>query len=199
MPEAPAVRAVVFDLDGVIRHFDPAATADIERRHRLDPGTLAAHAFADPWLGQVTTGRISRAAWIDAIATRIGDAAFEWGRLIPAVDPAVLELVDELRALGLVTAILTNGTDTIAAELAGLGIADRFDHVFNSAGIGYAKPDVRAFAHVVSATGIEAAATFFTDDSMGKLAGADAFGMTTHHFQGADGLRDVLRTHGIAV
>lgn len=29
------IRAVLFDLDGVVRHFDPAHVASIERRHAL--------------------------------------------------------------------------------------------------------------------------------------------------------------------
>ena len=50
------------------------------------------------------------------------------------------------------------------AEIAALGIADRFDAIFNSADIGFVKPDVRAFEHVRHALGVAAVQVFFTDD-----------------------------------
>lgn len=51
------VRVVLFDLDGVIRHFDPKYVADIELRHGLAAGTLEGFAFAKPLIGEVTAGR----------------------------------------------------------------------------------------------------------------------------------------------
>ncbi|MEE1651384.1 HAD hydrolase-like protein [Brachybacterium sp. J144] len=69
------------------------------------------------------------------------------------------------------TGILTNGTDTIPAEVAGLGLTSHFDPIFNSAAIGYIKPDVRVFLHVLEQLGLGAPEVFFTDDSEGKLHG----------------------------
>lgn len=193
------IRAVVFDLDGVIRHFDPEATADIERRHALALGTLLDAAFADPGLSDVTTGRITREVWINGIGESVGapDAAIEWGGWPPQVDRQMLALCDELRANGLTVAVLTNGTDTIPAEVAEQGIACRVDHVFNTAEIGHAKPDPRAFRHVLDALGLPGEAVFFTDDSPSKLAGAVEVGMATHAFVGRDDLRQELGARGI--
>jgi putative hydrolase of the HAD superfamily len=111
----------------------------------------------------------------------------------------VLAIADALRAAGIRTAILTNGTDTIPAEAAELGLTAHFDAIFNSAEIGWAKPDARAFRHVLDALGLEASEVFFTDDSAGKLAGAEEVGMMTHHFVSAEGLRDALREAGLEV
>ena len=193
------IRAVLFDLDGVIRHFDPEATADIERRHALELGALLDTAFAEPGITDVTTGRITRAAWITGIGETLGapDAAAEWGGRPPRVDPEVLTLADELRARGRTVAVLTNGTDTIPAEVADQGIACRVDHVFNSADIGHAKPDARAFTHVLDALGLTGPEVFFTDDSPPKLAGAVEVGMRTHAFVGVPELRAALGEHGV--
>lgn len=189
-----AIRAVLLDLDGVIRHFDPDHVAAIERRHGLTPGSIEAFAFSSPMIERVTTGRIRRADWIAAIADRIGNesAATAWGAQPFTADPEVLALVDDLRAAGFVVAVLTNGTDTVRHELEHIGITDRFDAVFNSAEIGHAKPDVRAFQHVLDALGLSGPEVFFTDDSAGKLTGARALGMHTHHFAGMSGLRTAL-------
>ncbi|MGH3703110.1 MAG: HAD-IA family hydrolase [Agromyces sp.] len=192
---------MLFDLDGVIRHFDPDHLVDIERRHGLDVGTIAGIAFATPLIEEVTTGRITRAEWVRHISVSAGSApaAEEWGVQPSVVDEAMLELSDELRSMGLTTAVLTNGTDTIPAEIAALGIADRFDAIFNSADIGYVKPDVRAFEHVLDALGVTSAEVFFTDDTASKLVGADRLSMRTHLFDGVDGLRDQLRAAGVGV
>lgn len=126
-------------------------------------------------------------------------AAEEWGVQPAVVDEDVLELSDEVRRLGLRTAVLTNGTDTIPAEIAALGIASRFDAIFNSADIGFVKPDVRAFEHVLDALGVTAAEVFFTDDFASKLAGADSLSMRTHLFESVDDLREHLIAAGVEV
>ena len=190
----PPIRAVLFDLDGVVRHFDPENVASIERAHELEPGSIEAIAFAPHHLEQVTTGRISRREWVERIGVELGNpaAAEAWGSQPFHVDEEVLDLVDELRANGIHTAILTNGTDTIPAEVASITLGPHFEAVFNSAEIGWTKPDVRAFQHVLDAMQLAPHEVFFTDDSVGKLAGADTLGMPTHHFRGVGGLREAL-------
>lgn len=195
----PPIRAVLFDLDGVVRHFDPENVARIERGHDLTPGAIEAIAFAPELIAQVTTGRMSRGAWVDRIGSDLGnaEAAEAWGSQPFHVDEDVLELVDELRAHGIRSAILTNGTDTIPVEAASMNLSRHFEAVFNSAEIGWTKPDERAFQYVLDALKLAPAEVFFTDDSVSKLAGAFSLGMSTHHYCGIDGLRDSLGAGGV--
>ncbi len=88
------IRAVLFDLDGVIRHFDPRHVTAIERRHGIDPGAISDVAFAPPLIERVTTGRMSRREWIAQIGAELGneDAAAEWGRHPSEIDQAIVEL-----------------------------------------------------------------------------------------------------------
>ncbi|KHO22094.1 HAD-IA family hydrolase [Mycolicibacterium setense] len=191
--------AAVFDLDGVIRHFGVDDVVDIERRHHLDEGALQEVAFSQPLLSKVTTGQMTRDEWVHQIGEQIGNAtaAAEWSRLTPSIDTDILRLVDELRSIGLITAILTNGTNTIAAELADSGIDAHFDEVFNSADIGHAKPDSRVFRHVLDALGREPTEVFFTDDAASKLEGAQSVGLVTHLFSGVAELRSALTEAGV--
>lgn len=188
------IRAVLFDLDGVIRHFDH--DPGLEARYGLDDGAIARTAFTAALLDEVTTGRITRTEWIARIGDAIGApaAAAEWGRSPFHVDPDLLRLADDLRARGIRTAILTNGTDTIAEELRGTGVDEHFDPIVNSADIGCAKPDPSAFRHVLDALALPADEVFFTDDSPSKLRGADEVGMITHHFTGVGTLRRTLES-----
>ncbi|MFC4140366.1 MULTISPECIES: HAD family phosphatase [unclassified Microbacterium] len=195
------ITTVLFDLDGVIRHFDPEVTAEIERRHGIESGTLMETAFAGTAAEELTIGRLRRDEWIAGIGASLGcpAAAEEWGAQRAHLDEDVLALAAELRGRGIRAAILTNGTDGIPAEIDALGLADSFDPIFNSAEIGHAKPDARVFAHVVHALGCTPEEILFTDDTATNVAGAIAAGMRAHHFTDAAGLRRALRTHAIAV
>lgn len=193
------IRAVVFDLDGVLRHFDPALVAEIEQRHGLASGSIHTAAFEPALLAAVTTGAITREEWMLRVGAQLQNpaAAAEWAAHPSVPDERMLALSDRLRASGIRTAVLTNGTDTIPDELRELGIDTRVDAVFNSAEIGVAKPDVRVFQHVLDALALSPHEMFFTDDSASKLAGAEDLGISTHHFTGIDGLRDALRANGV--
>lgn len=70
-----------------------------------------------------------------------------------------------------IVAILTNGTEAIPTEVKAQGIQQHIDYVFNSATIGYIKPDQRVFQHVIDALGLEGYENFFTDDSSTNLGG----------------------------
>lgn len=162
---------------------------------------LARAAFSQPLLTAVTTGRLTRDEWVLEIGERLGNvaAAAEWARMVPTVDRHVLDLSDELRGRGLITAVLTNGTNTIAAEVAASGIDRHFDAIFNSADIGYAKPDVRAFRHVLDALDRQPVEVFITDDTASKLDGARTLGLTCHLFTEIAELRNAVAQAGVQV
>lgn len=195
------INTVLFDLDGVVRHFGMDDVAEIEQRHLLGEGVLSRAAFSPALLTAVTTGAITRDEWVRAIGERVGNAAAasEWSSLTPTVDAEVLDLADGLRDQGLTTAVLTNGTNTTAAEVAACGIDQHFDTIFNSADIGYVKPDVRAFSHVLRALERAPAEVFVIDDTESKLDGARTLGMATHLFTGITELRNALRMAGIEI
>ncbi|UPL10318.1 HAD family hydrolase [Microbacterium sufflavum] len=193
------IRAVLFDLDGVIRHFDH--DPGLEARYTLPDGTIARTAFAAPLIDAVTTGRLTREEWITRVGEMIGSApaAREWGRTPFAADLDMLALVDGLRSRGVTCAILTNGTDTITAELRDSGIGKHFDRVFNSAEIGHAKPDIRAFRHVAAVLSVPPEEILFIDDSPSKLRGAQDLGMSTHAFTSVTAVRTALTDAGLPV
>ncbi len=183
------ISTILLDLDGVIRHFDPDHVAGVERRHGLPPGSLVAAAFVPELLNQAITGRITRAEWFGHVGQAVSclAAAEEWlaarGEAERGeIDWELIKLVDQLRASGITVAILTNGTDTIPQEMKELGLPQHFDGIFNSAQIGFAKPDRRVFEVVCRSLDVQPATVFFTDDTPSKLAGAKEIGMTTRTF-----------------
>ena len=192
---------MLLDLDGVIRHFDRERADSVEERHGLQPGILHGTAFEAELLRQVVTGLLSRRDWVREVGVRVGNsaAALECFDDIGVVDDHMLAEVDALRSGGVVVAVLTNGTDTIPAEMEALGLVARFDEVFNSAELGVAKPDPRIFEAVCSRLDVAPTEVFFTDDSVSNLIGAREVGMTAHLFEGVELFRQQLAMAGFTV
>jgi streptomycin 6-kinase len=189
-----AIGTVLLDLDGVIRHFDPDHVRHVERRHGLPPDSLTDAAFEPSLLHLVTTGRIPRSEWTNRIGQATGstDAASEWLAATGTIDAAVMADIARMRHAGLTVAVLTNGTDTTIAELDELGITESFDAVFNSAVIGFAKPDRRAFEHVCHELHLSPSEVLFVDDSLPNVIAATELGMTAiHHVDAASWLTTI--------
>ena len=186
--------ALVLDLDGVIRHFDPADVGDVERRHGLEAGSLLRTAFEPELLVPATTGELSRPEWAAAVGDRLGapQAAAEWESLGATVDWEVIEIVRLLRAAGTPVAVLTNGTSGIAEELQQLGIADEFDTVFNSYDIGFAKPDHRVFHHVLDRLRVPPHEMCYLDDTLGHVTSALELRIDARHYSGIATLKDAI-------
>lgn len=75
MPEESprfTVRAIVFDLDGVIREWNVEETHAIESRFELPIGAIRGVAFEKSWNRDVVTGVISDEQWRATIASHLG-------------------------------------------------------------------------------------------------------------------------------
>lgn len=177
-------KCFVFDLDGVIRHWDPAIVRDAEARNGLPAGELLGTAFEPELLLSVITGEISDAAWrsrtTEILAAKYPDsqpaqAVADWSGPVGEVIVGAREAIDSVRSVGKV-ALLTNATDRLRPDLEALGLIDSFDHIFNSSEIGYAKPDPRVFAHVEQTLEATPADVVFIDDSATNVAAAASRG-----------------------
>jgi putative hydrolase of the HAD superfamily len=193
------IEAVVFDLDGVVRHWDPEVNATIERRHGLAPGALIDAAFAPDLGPAAVTGALDYETWAARIGERIDcpAAVAEWGRFRGHVDRDTLELVDAVRATGCVVGLLSNATTRLEEDLAVLGIADRFDPIFNTARLGVAKPDPAVYRLVVEALAVPAERIVFTDDTPSWADAASAVGLVGIPFTGVGHLREELTRLGL--
>jgi len=201
MPGKPAVRAVIFDLDGVVRHWDAAVMRGAEADAGLPSGALSTAVLGDAALLRLAiTGGIDDAEWRRRIATGLtglfgaaGALAVEqWSASCGAVVPDVLELVRWTRARARAS-LLSNATSRLGDDLAALGLHDEFDDVFNTSALGVAKPDPAVFAAVGRALQLEAADCVLVDDSKANVEGAQSCGMRAHLFTSAPQLDCFLR------
>ncbi|GGJ76578.1 hypothetical protein GCM10010123_03230 [Pilimelia anulata] len=193
MRRSPAT-ALLIDLDGVVRRYDPAVAADLAARYGLDPHALRAEALRPAYRVPAILGRHDPARWradvAAALAERVGgaDAAAalvaEWAADRGAVDPAARELVAGVRAAGRPVALVAAATAELPAELAALGLAGAFDAVLNSADLGAAPPAPDFLAAACAAVGAAPADCLLVAADERAVRGARAQGLAAYRWAG---------------
>ena len=195
-----AIKVVLTDFDGVIRHWPSAVTASIEDRHGLPRGSLAKTAFDPSILHDAITGRMTDAEWRNEVARRLeaetgaatarsAVAAWSTGRGI--VDQAALRVLQTVRsaaALGLVT----NATTRLDDDLARLGLTDAFDFVVNSSAVGCAKPSRCFYEHAAGQCDCDSGAVLFVDDRPENVDAATGFGFHGHLYRDPETLERLI-------
>jgi putative hydrolase of the HAD superfamily len=185
-PRRERPSALLVDLDGVLRRWDPAFTAAVEERYGLAPGALLTAALEPDRLRPVVTGRVSRAEWLAGIGEAVGsaEAVAEWMTFRGTVDPEVLGFIRQVRTAGLPVALATNATDAERDDLAALGLTDELDAVVNSAELGVAKPAPEFYAAACAAVRVPPRGCLLVDDTDRNVRGARAAGLAAHRWTG---------------
>jgi putative hydrolase of the HAD superfamily len=194
------ISLVLFDMEGVLTHYDRAARADHlaattgrspeQVRHAIWGSGLEARADAgeisdDEYLselGQLLGCHVGRADWL---ASRRA-----------SITPNAESLALAARLAGHYSiAILTNNCRLVTDHIAYLNppVAQLFgQHVYPSAAFGATKPAAQAYLGCISQLGCDAARTLFIDDTEGNVQGAIDAGLLGYRFVGADALREEL-------
>lgn len=185
-----ALRAVIFDVGGVLTHEDPIERL-VERWHRrsgIDAELLSqAVAAVDPRAAE--TGALSEREFTTGLARRFdltaGQAA-EW--MADMWDWYCGDSNEVMRAYArslqpaYVTAILSNSFDGARGEEARrFQFEQDFDPIMYSHEVGLAKPNPRVFEHTLLTIGCEPADAAFVDDRIENVDAAAALGVRAIH------------------
>ena len=194
-------KAVLCDIDGVLRHWPPVD--DLELAHSLPLGTLAATAFVPDRLIPAITGRITDEQWRASIETAIAGACGSpatarsfvaaWSDQLPTVDTSVVSLLRKVRRIAPV-ALVSNATTRLEHDLERQGLGDLADAVVNTSRIGYAKPDSRVYVNAAERVSAPVDQCLFIDDTAANVAAAQDIGMPAVHYRQFSDLRDALAT-----
>jgi len=184
------IRAVVFDIGGVIQDSPLHAIARYEADHGLAAGSVnravVASGEAGAW-SRLERGELTVEAWcapferdcqaqgVAVNAVRLMQYIAEAGR----ERPIMLRAVGRLRERGLRVGALTNNWATEAAPADPHPIARHFDALVESRAVGMRKPDPRIYQLMCRRLGVEASETVFLDDIGANLKSARALGMRT--------------------
>jgi putative hydrolase of the HAD superfamily len=198
------IDVVLFDLDGVLRHFPSADVPKIEESAGLPFDSIRLAAFEDALLSKAITGIITDEIWREEIASVLADkypgsnaqgAVRDWSARIGEIDLEMLEIVRQCR-LTCRVGLVSNATSRLPRDLAMLGIGPEFDLIVNSSEIGAAKPDRKIFAHAASELKTDLERCVFVDDSLGQVTAACSFGMTGIHHVSNQSTRSALAELG---
>ncbi|SNT65259.1 putative hydrolase of the HAD superfamily [Asanoa hainanensis] len=190
----PKATALLVDLDGTLRRWDPAVIHGIEAAHDLKPGALYMAALDWSRLMPAIIGEITHDEWADVIAAELADqtgdpdraraAVKEWEQYRGTVEPGLLALIREARAAGIKVGLATNATDLLPADLRTLGLVDEFDAVINSSELRIPKPAPEYFGAACLALRTPPRNVLFVDDSERFVLGARAAGLAAYRWTG---------------
>jgi putative hydrolase of the HAD superfamily len=181
------LKAVLFDLGGVILTSPFEAFSDYERRHGLPPGFIrglnATNADDNAWArlerNEVTFEQFC--GLFEAEARAAGhelDAAAVMGLLAGEIRPAMVTAVRRCRER-LRTAALTNNFTLPGGDRPMDEMRELFDVLIESSRVGFRKPDPRFYELACTELGIVPQEAVFLDDLGVNLKPARALGMTT--------------------
>jgi putative hydrolase of the HAD superfamily len=206
-----ALRAVIFDLGGVVVGSPLRAIAEYERElgipagfvnrlvvstgpggawSRLERGELALDAFYALFDREAAEagGRLSSRAMME----RIHAAA--------QPRPRMLAAIRRIRERGLRTSALTNNWVGETGPSSADRLGEHFDAVVESSVVGLRKPDPRIYELACRQLAVEPRQAVFLDDIGGNLKPARALGMTTIRVDDPEAaLAELSRVLGFAV
>jgi len=193
-----AVRAVVFDYGMVLTGLpDASAHAELERitalsaerleslywidRHALDEGKLTGLEF---WQ------KLVRDVGLSLSPEQIEELNLWDARMWTTANPAMLAWQLKLKERGILTAILSNMSDNVHANMEReFSWLSRFDVLVWSYQLRMAKPDPAIYRHVLKELKIPAEETLFVDDRQVNVDAARALGMKALLFTNVEQLR----------
>ena len=204
MRRQPA-RALLIDLDGVLRRWDPSATTAVEQSYGLEPGALLGTAMQWELLRPAVAGELTDAQWMSLVADRLplpphdaAAAVAEWQKYRGEVDPEVLGFIRDVRAAGRPVGLQTNATDLLARDLAALGLTDEVDVVVSSWDLKIHKPAPEFFVRACAALGLAPQWVLFVDDDDRAVRGARASKLLAYRWTGLHGLPYVRAALGLS-
>lgn len=199
-------RAVGFDYDGVVKggrwkdHQGQMAAYLGASLEDYEEAFGRQRALANPNLSQCTWQEFWQRVATDLGHPERGASAFALNERRIAestLNDDVLELVQEVRAAGYRTGLLTNHVASIATVIREEGIEPLFEVIHISQVTGLAKPDPAAFRHLAEALGVSVAELIFIDDNQSSLRRADEAGFAPILFESATQTRAALVALGV--
>lgn len=195
MPQRDPARALLIDLDGVLRRWDPAPMIAVELKYGLPPAALLETSMDWDIYRPAMSGELTHDQWLQVVASRLplepadaASAVAEWQEYRGEVDPDTLAFVREVRAAGRKVGLATNATDLLPSDLSALGLTDEIDVVINSWDLKVHKPAPEYFARAAELIGELPKHILFIDDDDRAVRGARSAGMSAYRWSGTEHL-----------
>lgn len=202
MEQKQEIRAVIFDLGGVIlRTEDPQPRTLLAQQYGMTYAELEEVVFNNPIARRGESGGATSEEVWEEVARRMNLNAEQ----IPAfrrqffagdkVDFSLIKLIQSLRS-NYRTALLSNTwiVDLPRFLREDLQIPDTFDVIISSAEAGVAKPNPEIFQVTLDKVGAKPEEAVFVDDNFANIEAASAMGIRTVRFFDVEEARRALAT-----
>jgi 2-haloacid dehalogenase len=200
---AGAVQAVVFDIGGVLLHYDPRLLY-----RSLIPDTDELEWFLAEVCSEEFNASLDAGCPFDDAAAELAarypdhEALIRaWSRheeMVSGEIPGTVAIVSRLRAAGVPLYLLTNmPADVFAIRRDRYAVLRQFDGAVVSGEEGVLKPSADIFERLRDRFGLDPAQTLFVDDLEANVAGARAAGFLAHRFVGPETLAVALGEYGL--
>lgn len=196
----PHIRAVIFDLGGVLlRTNSQQPRIELATRFGISPSELEEIIFYNPISQKAERGEASvDQVWVE-IASLLNRPVEEMPEIqrkyfeADQVDFDLIKLIQQLRGQ-YKTALLSNTwfVDLPTWMRDTLQIPDTFDVIISSAYHRMAKPEPGIFQLALDMVGAQPEETVFVDDNEKNIAAANALGIHTIRFKNAEQARNEL-------
>jgi putative hydrolase of the HAD superfamily len=184
-----SVRAVVFDLGGVLAEFNGVATMRELARISSDE-ELWARWLGCEWVRRFERGQCTAEDFAEGMVGEWGlpmtGAEFltTFGDWVQQPYDGAEDLVAATSERVCVAMLSNMNAVHWHRAVSAWPLVKRFDHVFTSFELGLIKPDAEVFHHVVDALGLEPAQVFFVDDNVINVEGAQSAGLQAQVVRG---------------
>ena len=194
------IKAVVFDFGGVLAEegFREGLTA-IGEKNGLNPEDFFMIAGELVYQTGYVTGMSDESEFWHAVREKTGITGADkelrseiLKRFV--LRPAMLKLVEELKALGSITAILSDQTNWLDEINRGMPFFHYFDYVFNSFNLKKGKRDPSVFRDICSAVGLRPEEVLFVDDNIENIRRALGEGLNAVHFRSIGSFQSEIST-----
>ena len=201
------IRAVVFDLGGVVIDWDPK----LLYRKVFDGDEAKMEMFLSQicppdWNERQDGGRSLAAATEERVAAHpewereIRAFYGRWIEMVGGPIPGTANIMGELAALGVRLFALSNwSAETFPLVRHRFAELDLFEKIVISGEHGCAKPDERYYRIALEAFGLPATNLLFVDDNLRNIRAAERLGFQSLVFKSAEQLRGDLRAMGFAL
>jgi 2-haloacid dehalogenase len=199
------LRAVVFDIGGVLLEWDPGLVYRELLPDPADVDRFLTEICTPEWNATLDAGRPFDEACAE-LAARHPDHAeliHAWKRqdeMIVGEVPGTADLIARLHQTGTPLYLLTNmPIEVFAARRRRYPVLGLFAGAVVSGAEGVLKPSAEIFAVLRRRFDLDPAETLVVDDQEANVAGARAAGFLAHRFVDAPGLAAILREFGLDV
>jgi 2-haloacid dehalogenase len=183
------VKAVVFDLGGVLIDWDPRYLYRKLLDDEAEVEEFLATVCTPAWNAEQDRGRPFAEGVAELVERHPGYAAAitayheRWPEMLGGAVDGAVEVLAELRAAGVPVYALTNwSAETFGVARERFEFLEWFDGVLVSGEERMIKPDPAIFRLLLDRFGLDPEATFYVDDSEPNVAAADRLGFDAVRF-----------------